>query len=47
MTTVIDDQEIDAIRAVIADTETLQSDADGFTGLLTEDVAEQTTPIAV
>jgi uncharacterized protein (TIGR02246 family) len=32
-------QEVEAIRAVIADTEELQSDADGFAGLLTEDVA--------
>jgi uncharacterized protein (TIGR02246 family) len=39
MTTVVHDQEIEAIRAVIANTETLQSDAEGFTRLLTEDVA--------
>jgi uncharacterized protein (TIGR02246 family) len=39
MTTAVKDQEVEAIRAVIADTEALQSDADGFAGLLTEDVA--------
>lgn len=39
MTKVVNDQEVEAIRAVIADTEALQSDADGFAGLLTEDVA--------
>jgi uncharacterized protein (TIGR02246 family) len=37
--TTVDDQEVEAIRAVVADTEALQSDADGFAGLLTEDVA--------
>jgi hypothetical protein len=39
MTTVQEDQETNAIRAVVADAETLQSDADGFVQLLTEDVA--------
>jgi uncharacterized protein (TIGR02246 family) len=39
MTTVVQDQEIAAIRAVIADADRLQSDAEGFTQLLTEDVA--------
>jgi uncharacterized protein (TIGR02246 family) len=39
MTTVQENQEIDAIRAVVAEAETLQSDADGFAELLTEDVA--------
>jgi uncharacterized protein (TIGR02246 family) len=39
MRTVVDDQQVEAIRAVIADTEALQSDAEGFAGLLTEDVA--------
>jgi uncharacterized protein (TIGR02246 family) len=39
MTTVVSDQEVQAIRAVIADTEALQSNADGFARLLTEDVA--------
>jgi uncharacterized protein (TIGR02246 family) len=39
MTTVQEDQETNAIRAVVADAETLQSDADGFVRLLTEDVA--------
>jgi uncharacterized protein (TIGR02246 family) len=39
MTTVVDEQEVEAIRAVIADTEALQSDADGFARLLTENVA--------
>ena len=33
------DQEIVAIRAVIADADRLQSDVEGFTQLLTEDVA--------
>jgi hypothetical protein len=32
-------QEIAAIRAVVADADTLQSDAEGFAQLLTEDVA--------
>jgi uncharacterized protein (TIGR02246 family) len=32
-------QEIAAIRAVVADADSLQSDADGFAELLTEDVA--------
>ena len=39
MTTVPRDQEIVAIRAVIADADRLQSNAEGFTQLLTEDVA--------
>ena len=39
MTTVAQDQEIASIRAVIADADRLQSDAEGFTQLLTEDVA--------
>jgi ketosteroid isomerase-like protein len=39
MTTAADDQDVEAIRAVVADTEALQSDADGFAGLLTENVA--------
>jgi uncharacterized protein (TIGR02246 family) len=39
MATVASDQEVKAIRAVIADTEARQSDADGFADLLTEDVA--------
>jgi uncharacterized protein (TIGR02246 family) len=39
MTTAAQDQEIIAIRAVVAAAETLQSDADGFTQLLTEDVS--------
>jgi uncharacterized protein (TIGR02246 family) len=59
MTAVVNDQEVEAIRAVIADTEALQSDADGFAGLLTEDVAlvnfggrrvlgrDNATPIAI
>jgi uncharacterized protein (TIGR02246 family) len=38
MTAAAQDQEIAAIRAVVTDAETLQSDADGFTRLLTEDV---------
>jgi uncharacterized protein (TIGR02246 family) len=39
MTTVVNNQEVEAIRAVIADTEALQSNADGFARLLMEDVA--------
>ena len=39
MTTVAQDQEIVAIRAVIAEADRHQSDAEGFTQLLTEDVA--------
>jgi uncharacterized protein (TIGR02246 family) len=39
MTTVVDNQDVEAIRAVVADTEALQSNADGFAALLTEDVA--------
>jgi uncharacterized protein (TIGR02246 family) len=39
MTTVAHDQEIVAIRAVIADADRSQSDAERFTQLLTEDVA--------
>ena len=39
MTTVAQDQELAAIRAVIADADRLESDAEGFTQLLTEDVA--------
>ena len=39
MTTVAQDQEIVAIRAVIAEADRRQSDAAGFTRLLTEDVA--------
>jgi uncharacterized protein (TIGR02246 family) len=39
MTTVVNNQEVEAIRAVVADTEALQSDADGFARLLTEEVA--------
>jgi uncharacterized protein (TIGR02246 family) len=39
MTTMHEHQELEAIRAVVADAETLQSDADGFAQLLTEDVA--------
>ena len=38
MTTVAHEHEIGAIRAVIEDTVTLQSDAEGFARLLTEDV---------
>jgi uncharacterized protein (TIGR02246 family) len=33
------EQDIDAIRAIVAATDTYQDDADGFTRLLTEDVA--------
>ncbi|MGH9210946.1 MAG: SgcJ/EcaC family oxidoreductase [Acidimicrobiales bacterium] len=32
------EQDLQAIRQVVADAETLQNDLDGFTGLLTEDV---------
>jgi uncharacterized protein (TIGR02246 family) len=39
MTTVVRDREVEAIRAVIADTEALQSDAEGFARFLTEDAA--------
>jgi uncharacterized protein (TIGR02246 family) len=39
MTTVVNNREVEAVRAVIADTEALQNDADGFARLLTEDVA--------
>lgn len=39
MSTVEQDSKIDAIRAIVAATETYQDDADGFTRLLTEDVA--------
>jgi uncharacterized protein (TIGR02246 family) len=39
MKTTAEAQEIAAIRAVVADADTLQSDADGFVQLLTEDVA--------
>jgi uncharacterized protein (TIGR02246 family) len=39
MTTTAEDQEIAAIRAVVADADSLQSDAEGFAQLLTEDVA--------
>ena len=39
MTTVAQDQEIVAIRAVITEADRRQSDAAGFTRLLTEDVA--------
>jgi uncharacterized protein (TIGR02246 family) len=39
MTTVDHVKEIEAIRAVVADAEALQSDAEGFRQLLTEDVA--------
>ena len=38
-TTVAENQEIVAIRAVIEDADRLQSDADGFMQLLTEAVA--------
>jgi hypothetical protein len=37
MTTVQEDREINAIRAVVANAETRQSDADGFAQLLTPD----------
>ncbi len=39
MTTVEKDTELEAIRAIVAATDTYQDDADGFTRLLTEDVA--------
>jgi len=39
MTTATQDQEIIGIRAVVAAAENFQSDADGFTQLLTEDVS--------
>jgi uncharacterized protein (TIGR02246 family) len=39
MTTTAEAQEIAAIRAVVADADSLQSDAEGFAQLLTEDVA--------
>jgi uncharacterized protein (TIGR02246 family) len=39
MTTAVHDRELEAIRAVVADTEKLQSDVEGFARLLTEDVA--------
>jgi uncharacterized protein (TIGR02246 family) len=39
MTTVAQDERIVAIRAVIADADRLQSDPEGFTQLLTDDVA--------
>jgi uncharacterized protein (TIGR02246 family) len=32
------ERDLEAIRAVVADSETLQNDVDGFTGLLAEDV---------
>jgi uncharacterized protein (TIGR02246 family) len=38
MTTTAEAEEIAAIRAVVADADTLQSDAEGFAQLLTEDV---------
>ena len=39
ITTAAQDRETAAIRAVVADAETLQSDAEGFSQLLAEDVA--------
>ncbi len=39
MTVVAQDEEFVAIRAVIAEADRLQSEAEGFTQLLTEDVA--------
>jgi uncharacterized protein (TIGR02246 family) len=39
MSTSEQDSELDAIRAIVAATDTYQDDADGFTRLLTEDVA--------